>query len=165
MTTISSQDRHDPVRFAQEVCDEICERMGNGESLTQICKDGHMPAKGTVTKWAKGHETFGKQYARAREALLLFYADQIIDIADDSSDDYVERQRSDGASQKVIDQENIARARLRVDARKWLLSKLMPKVYGDKLALGGDADAPPIQLQRIERVIVRPRDEADAGSG
>ena len=57
---------------------------------------------------------------------------------------------------------NIARARLRVDARKWLLSKLLPKVYGDKLALGGDADAPPIQIQRIERVIVKPGTDAGA---
>ena len=73
--------RRDPVRFSEEICAEICLRMENGESLSKICRDEHMPAKGTVAKWAKAYEEFGKQYARAREDLLLHWADQIVDIA------------------------------------------------------------------------------------
>jgi hypothetical protein len=59
----------------------------------------------------------------------------------------------------LVNGENLQRSRLRVDTRKWLLSKALPKIYGDKLALGGDQDAPPITLRTIKRVIVRPGDQ------
>ena len=63
------------------------------------------------------------------------------------ANDYTTRAKEDGSEIIVVDHDHIARSRLRVDARKWLLSKMLPKVYGDKVALGGDADAPPIQHQ------------------
>lgn len=113
--------RRDPVRFTPEICDEICLRMENGESLSKICRDDHMPAKGTVPKWAQADEAFGKQYARAREALLQHWADQIVDIADTTE----------------ADQAKVALAKLQIESRKWTLAKLMPKVYGDRMQVDG----------------------------
>jgi hypothetical protein len=122
-----------PSTFTQAIADEICERISGGETLNQICRDEHMPARGTVVKWTQSHEhaTFGLAYARARIAQLEFWADQVIDCADDSSRDYIDRVGKDGAVTRVFDAENVNRSRLRIDARRWLLSKLSPGKYGD----------------------------------
>ena len=69
--------------------------------------------------------------ARAR-GWLPRLADEILEIADDSSSDYVERENKDGSTYIAVDHDHIARARLRVDARKWLLAKALPKMFGDR---------------------------------
>jgi hypothetical protein len=54
-------------------------------------------------------------------------ADELLEIADDATNDFVERQNKDGHTSKVFDAEHVQRSRLRVEARKWLLSKALPK--------------------------------------
>ena len=124
--------RKESVEFSQEVFDEICERIADGESLRSICRDEHMPRKASVFRWLADPE-LSDQYARARQVQADSLFDDVLQISDDSTGDYV-----DGEFQK----ENIQRARLRVDARKWMAGKLRPKVYGDKLELSGDQSAP-----------------------
>jgi hypothetical protein len=75
--------------------------------------------------WLRTHEDFLEQYARAKEEALDMLAEKILDIADDTSHDWVKRN-----GRYVVNHENIQRARLRIDSRKWLLSKLAPKKYG-----------------------------------
>ena len=77
------------------------------------------------------------------------FAEQLIEISDDSADDYGD----DGK----LNADNIARAKLKVDTRKWIVSRLLPKKYGDKLELAGNPDAP-ITIQTIERKIVKAND-------
>jgi hypothetical protein len=112
---------------------KICERLSSGESLNAICKDEDMPAESTVRSWAidPDHPITAK-YARAREVGYLKMADELLEIADDGTNDYTERANDDGEPYKVVDHDHIARSRLRVETRKWLLSKALPKVYGDK---------------------------------
>jgi hypothetical protein len=83
-------------------------------------------------------------------------ADEMLEVADDGTNDWMLRRGSDEEDDLYqLNGEHLQRSRLRVDTRKWLLSKALPKVYGDKLALGGDEDAPPINVvHKIERVIV-----------
>jgi hypothetical protein len=88
-----------------------------------------MPSKTTVFKWLGANAVFADQYARAREAQADTLADEITDIADDGSRDYAASE--DG--RPVVDHDHIARSRLRIDARKWIASKLKPKKYGDKI--------------------------------
>jgi hypothetical protein len=57
------------------------------------------------------------------------WAHEIIEIADDSSGDFIINERGE----RAVDHENINRARLKVDARRWLLSKILPKRYGDRV--------------------------------
>lgn len=111
------QGRHS--EYSQEMAEKITERLSNGESLRTICADEDMPAKSTVFKWLSQNKDFADQYARAREEQAETLALEIVEIADGAAfaDDSV-----------VI----TARDRLRVDARKWVASKLKPKVYGDK---------------------------------
>lgn len=111
--------------------------MARGESLIQICKDDHLPAASTVVGWSQNEsiQGFGEQYARARSLLLEYWAEEIVSISDDGSNDYVEREVRGGRTETIADTDHIQRSKLRVDSRKWLLSKLMPKTYGDRTAL------------------------------
>jgi len=84
-----------------------------------------MPAISTVYLWLGKHQPFVEQYTRAKSDAADAMSEDILDISDD----------------KDIDPNH---KRIMVDTRKWLASKLKPKRYGDKLALGGDADAGPV---------------------
>ncbi len=117
--------------FSQEVADAICERISNGESLRAICDDEQMPAASTVFKWLTEQQTFSEQYARAREAQADALFDDILDIADDARNDWMERRGEEDAGW-TANGEHIQCSKLRVDARKWMAGKLKPKKYGDK---------------------------------
>jgi hypothetical protein len=121
-----------------------------GESLNAICKDEDMPSKAAVLLWVSENRSgFSDQYARAREVGYEKMADELLEIADDGTNDFIERSKENGDTYTVVDQEHIARSRLRVETRKWLLSKMLPKVYGDKTTVGGDPDAPIQQVLRV----------------
>lgn len=85
----------------------------NGESLRSIVSDEGMPTRSTVHKWLAENKLFSDQYARAKDNQADTLADEIMFIADNAED--------------------VQKARLQVDTRKWIASKLKPKKYGDKL--------------------------------
>jgi hypothetical protein len=122
-----------PTKYTEAVAAEICQRVGEGETLNQICRDAHMPARPTVVSWVlQNKEGFSDIYARAKELQLEHWADEIIDVADDATNDFMERKNGDDKeSSWVLNGEHVQRSRLRVDSRKWLLAKLKPKVYGE----------------------------------
>lgn len=109
--------------------DAICARLIQGDSLRRICEDKGLPSYDTILNWALDEpDGFGAKYDRARKIQAHRYADEIIDLADDSSGDVTQDEKGNN----VVDYENIQRSRLRVEARKWIVSKLLPKKYGDK---------------------------------
>jgi hypothetical protein len=120
--------------YTPELAHEICRRLTAGETLRVICQGEEMPAASTVGLWVLDDlNGFAEQYARARLVGYHTMADELIEIADDGTNDYVEKERSDGSKAIAFDAEHVQRSRLRVDTRKWLLSKALPKIYGDKL--------------------------------
>lgn len=136
-----------PTAFTEAISLLICERLAQGESLVNICKDEKLPARGTVMRWLQEdrHTGFRDNYARAREAQADFYAEEIIGIADEECT-YVKHGDGDEARKVEVafDSAAVARNRLRVDARKWYASKVAPKKYGEKIAVGGAEDLPPV---------------------
>lgn len=141
-----------PSKFTKELASRICERLAAGESLRAVCRDEGMPAAQTVLRWA-AKEPFSEQYARAREIGYAHMAEELLEIADDGTNDYVERERENGTKHVVFDAEHVQRSKLRVDTRKWLLSKCLPKVYGDKIEHSGPGGAPiPVQLIELRPV-------------
>lgn len=115
--------------YSPAVADEICARLAGGESLIAICRDEHLPAERTVRGWVvDDYEGFAPKYARARDIGLERMAEETVEIADDSGLDVVMTEDGPRADGEVVQ-----RAKLRVDTRKWLLSKLAPKRYGDRL--------------------------------
>jgi hypothetical protein len=133
---------------AEPVREIVLRRIAEGESLRSIAKDEGMPAPSTVCLWAAADPTFAEQYARAREAQMDRYAEEILEISDDSTNDYMEKQNKDGSTYGAFNGEHIQRSRLRVDSRKWLMSKLAPKKYGEKVQIGGDPERP-FQIENV----------------
>lgn len=129
-----------PTIYSDELAQTICESLMVGMSLRRICELDDMPAISTVMQWlASNKSDFMEQYAHARQVQAEYLLDELIDIADDSSKDYVV---VDG--QERLDQEHIQRAKLRIDTRKWNIEKLAPKRYGAKQQLehtGSDGGA------------------------
>ena len=141
-----------PTVYTREVADLICRRMAGGMSLRQACADDGIPPASTVRGWVVDDvDGFAERYARARMLLAEHWADELVDIADDSASDWI--QTSDG---ERLNSDHVQRSRLRVDTRKWIVSKMLPKVYGDKLDLnhGVQPDNPLAKL--AERVMGTP---------
>lgn len=102
-----------PSDYSENLADEICERIADGESLRAICRDAAMPNKSTVFRWLATNKGFQDQYATSKEEQAESHADDLKDIADNCTDPQ--------------------KARLQIDVRKWIASKLKPKKYGDKM--------------------------------
>lgn len=131
------------MKMTDEIVGRICERLALGESLRSICADPLLPSQPTVFKWLANSPEFALRYARAREAQADAIFDEILDIADDGSNDWMQARDKDGAFIGWKENgEALQRSRLRIDARKWMAGKLRPTKYGEKLLVGEDADNP-----------------------
>jgi hypothetical protein len=120
--------RKPSVYYSDAIADIIIERLERGEPLRVICSTEDMPDQAAVYKWAaEMPDTFGQRYVRARELGYLKMADELDDLADGS--ELGERRFESGVVQ---------RHRLQVDTRRWILSKMLPKVFGDKIDVTSD---------------------------
>lgn len=130
-----------PTIFTKELGDKICEDLALGISMRSVTKEDWCPSMATIFRWIRENKEFQEQYARAKEESTDAMSEDLLDIADDSTNDFVDIVREDGSTFTKADQENIQRARLRVDTRKWLMSKMKPKKYGDKMDVTSDGKA------------------------
>lgn len=125
--------------YTEETADLLCARLSNGESLSKICREEDSPSKTSVFRWLRANEEFRNQYARAREEQAEHFADELIEIADDTSNDVT-------GELCMPNSVAVQRAKLRVDTRKWIASKLLAKKYGDKLQHTGSDGEGPVQF-------------------
>ena len=88
------------------------------------------------------------------------FEDELNEIADDGRNDWMTVTRRDGSEIEVANNEVLQRSRLRVDTRKWIMSKILPKRYGDKLAVGGADDLGPVRLSWKSRSTTPPETKA-----
>jgi hypothetical protein len=112
-------------------------RVEAGEAIRNILKDKNLPCSKTFYDWLEADESKVKRYARGKTLMAKDLFQEIIEIADDSSQDLIVTDRGE-----IGNMVKIQRDKLRIDARKWSLGKLLPKVYGDSMQLTGDADNP-----------------------
>jgi len=149
----SKRRPHSRWTFSEEIAEEILDRIAAGERLEDICREAHLPPASTVRSWAYEREpvkdgavTFADRYARAKSLGLERLADEVIAISDAPCVGL------NGEADNAL----VQKQRLQVDSRKWMLSKLLPKQYGDKVTqeLVGNPDAPIVT--RIELVPVAP---------
>lgn len=138
-----------PSDYTPDLADLICGRLADGESLRSVCRDEGMPDKTTVFRWLRLHEEFRAQYARATEERAESFADDIVEIADDGRNDWMEKTNKEGECVGwQLNGEHVMRSKLRVDSRKWLASKMFPKKYGDKVETTHKGDpAAPVALK------------------
>jgi hypothetical protein len=141
----SPKKRGRPSDYSAKIAFEICSRIAERESLRKICAEPDMPDKTTVLRWLAEEENaeFRTQYAHAREMQADALFDETLEIADDGSNDWMERLDKDGeAAGWQLNGEHVQRSRLRVDTRKWAAGKLAPKKYGDRLQHTGEGGGP-----------------------
>lgn len=154
----------------EELKAEIIDRMSKGESLKKILDNSdHLPNRTTVYRWMKQgddyyDEAFFNNYARATTERADHLFEEILDIADYSGNDLM----IDEFGKEKVNTEAIARDRLRVDARKWVIAKMIPKKYGEKLDITSD-DKPlnqvpviNVQLNSSKKDFANSEDEVDA---
>lgn len=131
-----------PSIYTEELANKICERMARGEPIVQICKDEDMPNNDTIYSWVlenKGADKDGKngfsdKYRLGREAQAEFLFEELLTISD-RSDEIVE------GADRMIAGALAANQKLKVETRKWVISKILPKKYGDKLDLTSGNEA------------------------
>ncbi len=116
------------VRYTPEIADQVTDGLMIGRPLAELCKDAGMPSAATLS------------YKRARDIGCDTMADDMVDIADDRSSDWIVRTSKDGTLETILDPERVSRARLRFEARRWRLSKMLPRTYGDRLDLNARHD-------------------------
>jgi hypothetical protein len=119
--------------YSVELADEICRRIANGETLNTVCEDPAIPVSASaVRQWdLDDRDGFSEKYASAKRQLIEVWSDQLIQIADNDLLEPNDR-------------------RVRIDTRRWLMSKLNAAKYGDKVTLAGDAKNP---LQHVVRAL------------
>lgn len=159
-----------PSKYTPELAREICRQLVEGKSLKKICDPEGMPYDSTVRDWIiDDREGFHAQYMRAIQARAITWGEEILTVADDGSNDtYIDP----NTGQERMNAEVVARSRLRVDTRKWLLSKMLPKIYADKIDVNhGVQPSNPLAtlLQRIAGtglpIVKQPGDEDEPSNG
>jgi len=130
-----------PTKFTQAMANSVCERIADGESLRSICRDDTMPAKSTVMAWLAddAHQEFRTKYALAREIQADGFVDEMVEIADDGTNDWMEKRSAEGDVTGYQENgEALRRSQLRILTRQWIAEKLKPKKYGTKIDLNHD---------------------------
>lgn len=123
-----------PTKFNDKIAADICYRLMEGQTLREICRRDDMPARSSVHKWLAENPSFSDQYAQAREFQADYLFEEMFEIADDASNDYMVRQGEEDG-EVSLNPEHVQRSRLRIDTRKWALARMAPKKYGEKLSV------------------------------
>lgn len=132
-----------PEPVPQEMADRIVEWISEGKTLREFCRQPGTPNFSTVYDWMKKDSEFAQRFACARESGEDQIAQECLDIADDASNDWMQRLDKDGTPIGwQLNGEHVQRSRLRIETRLKLLAKWNPKKYGDKVQHSGDADNP-----------------------
>ena len=135
--------------FTSELAERVCSEVATGKSLRQVCRELDI-GESTVRKWViLDTQGFSAQYAHARELQIEAMADELLEISDDGTNDWMTIRRG-GVDVEVPNNEVLQRSRLRVDTRKWLMSKVVPKKYADKTLteLSGEVGVRTINVHR-----------------
>lgn len=121
-----------PTLYTEELAALICERVATCTlGLARLCElHDDMPSKFTVNLWRFKYPEFSTQYAQAKLFQADLLAEEMLDIADDGSNDWMQTWGEDGDVGWKVNGEHVQRSRLRIDTRKFLASKLLPKQYG-----------------------------------
>ena len=110
-----------PTKYTEDLARKICEFIAEGMSVRELCTHDAIPNASTIHAWVLDNEEFSKQYARAKGIGAEIEFEQLDDIAKN--------------------EEDVQRARLMIDTKKWALSKKIPKKYGDKMDVTSDGKA------------------------
>lgn len=139
MATKRTEKTAKPDRDKAAICQAVLQGMRDGLSAFKACQAAGVP-QSTFNRWVDADAKLAEDYAHAREDLIERMANEVLELADSEVPETGDGKR---------DWQAIQQRKLQVDSRKWLLSKLAPKKYGDRLELAGDKENP-LQVQTID---------------
>lgn len=144
--------------FTPELCSKICDFVIEGYTMRQIAAMDGMPTKASIFRAMSRNEDFAAAYAEARDLQTMMWEDDLTDIADNSNNDWVEKERANGSTEIALNHEAMQRSKLRIETRKWLMACRKPQKYGTKVSqeISGP-DGGPVSVSKVERVIVAPK--------
>jgi hypothetical protein len=151
-----AEKRRPAVAYSEQIGDAICEGLAAGRTLKDVCAKESMPDASTVRRWVlNADHPLSAKYQIARTLGLHEMADSLLEIADNTEKDFRPGTNQDGA--KIVDEKAINRAKLQIETRRWLLSKLLPRQFGDKVHVDGQVEVqhtlPPLsKYERARRV-------------
>jgi hypothetical protein len=143
-----------PSSYTKELSDKICQELAMGKSIRTVCASDEMPSVATIFNWMRAHPEFLEQYARAKQEAADAMAEDILTIAEVTVD--MVQQNPTVAGPMVQAQ------RLHIDTKKWLMSKLQPKKYGDKLDVTSDGKQLPAPITQFNGI---PRNNSNTEGG
>jgi hypothetical protein len=116
-----------PTEYTKEIGETICGRLVEDENLRSICAEPEMPDVATVSNWISNNGQFRDMYALAREFQAHCIADEVIELADEVSTEWVEKVRANGRVVRGPDRKNLPRCRLRNEVRHWVAEQLLAR--------------------------------------
>lgn len=129
-----------PTKYTKQLADKICSELALGFSMRTVSGNTWSPSMATIFSWLRTKPQFLEQYEKAKQESTDAMAEDIMDIADNGTNDWEEKERADGSIYIALNNEHIQRSRLRVDTRKWLMAKMKPKKYGEKVDVTTDGE-------------------------
>lgn len=133
-----------PSIFTQELADRICERIALGESMRSICRDEEMPAMQTIWRWLRENKIFSERYESATKERTEAQNEILLELGDQALE---EAYKADPKAANAV----VSAVKLKADNLKWVMSKMKPKKYGDKMDLTSDGKQLPTPLLHIVR--------------
>jgi hypothetical protein len=130
----SAEDR---ARFIEDVIQGISE----GIPLREICRRDGFASYPRIYAWMDEDKEFAKRFACARERGHDVIADECLEIADHSTNDWMDSHDPNNPGYR-LNGDHVQRAKLRIETRLKLLAKWSPKKYGERVELAGDSSAP-----------------------
>jgi len=110
-------------RYTREFADEVCRRLAEGASLREICRENNVP-ESSFREWVRNdRDGIAARYQTARVLQVEAWSDLILEISNREDLDAQEK-------------------RVRIDSLKWLISRIVPKKWGDRLLVAGEVDSP-----------------------
>lgn len=127
-----------PEDYTPEIAEKICEMLATHDmGLSDLCKTyDYLPHESTIRRWMYRNPEFRASYAQARIAQVDLLAEKSLDISRNNSMDTTINSNGDTVALSVT----VARHKLEIDTRRWLASKLMPKLYGNEIELANEKE-------------------------
>jgi hypothetical protein len=147
-----------PTLYTEELAELILLEVAERRSLRDICRAPGMPSAATVRLWVvNDRDGFGARFERARKFALLDTADELLEIVDDGRNDWMERRAEEGDPAAAQYRETAKRSRLRFEGRRWILSKELPEIYGDRIERTAKEDAGDPMAEFMKLIGEQPR--------
>ena len=144
-----------PSVYERVTADRVLEEMSKGRGLRTVCREDWAPDEVSFRRWViEDRDGVSARYAHARDLCMLALVEETLEISDDGRNDFMERVKADGSVEMALDREHIQRSALRISARQWMASRLLPKTFGDKTTVDLNAKIDVNQMSDADLIAI-----------